>query len=63
MSRCVACDKNLSDFEATRKIVRENGNVSYPDLCNRCFKESGLASITVVVERHDLVHEEDIDDE
>lgn len=32
--RCRACDKNLSDFESTRKneITGE-----YEDLCNECY--------------------------
>lgn len=58
--RCVSCDKKLSSFESTRKIVQEDGSVSYPDLCNNCFKASGIASSTVV-ERYDLIHELDID--
>ncbi len=34
--RCVACDKNLNDFESTRKhsITGE-----FLDLCNHCFHE------------------------
>lgn len=61
--RCSACNVVLSDFEATRKVVREDSTVSYPDLCNRCFRDSGLSSVAVIVERHDLVHEEDVEEE
>ena len=63
MSRCVACDRNLNDFESTRKVVHDNGSTEYPDLCNSCFKESGLGNVANVVERQDLNHYEDIDDE
>jgi hypothetical protein len=58
--RCASCDKNLNDFESTRKIVREDNSVHYPDLCNNCFKISGL-SHNNVIERHDLLHEVDVD--
>lgn len=33
--RCIACDIELTDFEATRKSVNTN---SYVDLCNSCYK-------------------------
>lgn len=56
MSHCAACDVNLSDFESTRKIVQSDGMIYYPDLCNTCFKSSGIASLSSVVERHDLSH-------
>lgn len=59
--KCVCCDKLLSDFEATRKIVREDNSVYYPDMCNNCFKLSALSSKHNVVERYDLIHEIDID--
>lgn len=55
--KCCACDKLLSDFETTRKIVREEGKVEYPDMCNTCFKESGIWSMLPVIERTDLVHD------
>lgn len=63
MTRCVACNKLLSDFESTRKIEREDGTSDYPDLCNKCFKSSELAEYVPIVERSDLQHEEDITDE
>jgi len=56
MTHCVSCDKILSDFEATRKIENTEGVVSYPDLCNRCFRESGVGTFTRVIERQDLAH-------
>jgi len=54
MSHCYACDRNMTDFESTRKIVREDGSVYYPDLCNECFSASGLSDVSDVVERQDL---------
>lgn len=59
MSRCYACDKKLSEFELTRKIVRPNGSISYPDLCNKCFNESNLAQEADIVERIDLKNSND----
>jgi hypothetical protein len=63
MSHCIACDKNLSDFEATRKIIHDDGKIEYPDLCNKCFKESELEGQVTIVERSDLSHEIDISDD
>jgi hypothetical protein len=58
--RCVACNKNLSDFESTRKDATTG---KYLDMCSRCF--SDIASDFLVVERTDLVDTEvsDWDDE
>ena len=52
--KCKACDKLLSDFESTRKIILANGKTDYPDLCNRCFKQSGIVDVAEVIEREDL---------
>lgn len=54
MSRCRACDKVLSEFELTRKVVSRDGVVSYPDYCNECFSSSGLEDVATVVSRSDL---------
>lgn len=62
MSRCYACNKNLSDYETTRKIIRSDGTVSYPDLCNYCFIQSDLADVTQIVERIDLKDDTDSED-
>lgn len=35
MGRCVACNRNLSDSEATRKSATTG---EYLDLCNHCYK-------------------------
>ena len=63
MSRCIACDKKLSAFESTRKTINELGNFRYLDLCNACFKESGLSKEIPVIERTDLPRDIDIDEE
>lgn len=56
---CCACDKLLSDFEATRAIHREDGSMEYPDLCNECFDSSGLTEIDniSITVRNDLATE------
>jgi len=54
MPRCYACDANLSNYEATRKIIQPDGKAHYPDLCNKCYSSTDLASFTQVIERHDL---------
>jgi hypothetical protein len=47
--RCKACDKQLSDYESTRKskVTQE-----YYDLCNECF--SHVRESTVYNDRVDL---------
>jgi hypothetical protein len=57
---CTCCDKELTDFEATRKHS-ETGE--YLDMCNGCFRASGLANIIAVEERHDLQTEIEIEEE
>jgi len=52
--RCLSCDKNLTDFEATRKYTSTGGFV---DLCNWCF--GSIADQMTVLERADLAHDED----
>lgn len=32
--RCYCCDKNLNDFESTRKSVSSG---EYLDMCNKCY--------------------------
>ena len=46
--RCRACNKNLNDFESTRKS--ESGE--YVDLCNHCYRE--VQSDILAEERQDL---------
>lgn len=56
--RCLSCNCELSDFEATRKYADTS---TYIDLCNRCFSE--IANDIHVIERPDLQHESYIDQE
>jgi hypothetical protein len=55
--RCLACNKVLNDFEATRKSATTG---EYVDLCNHCFHdvEYDIESL----EREDLRNNEDVDD-
>lgn len=56
--RCLACDTELSDFEATRKYYESK---HYVELCNTCF--SSIKSQVRVIERHDLLkNKENVDD-
>lgn len=59
MSRCLCCNKNLSDFESTRKNAVTG---KYLDMCNTCFKESGIGEIISVSERHDLSSVDDLEE-
>ena len=54
--RCLACNKVLNDFEATRKSATTG---EYVDLCNHCFHnvEFDIDSL----EREDLRNEADIE--
>lgn len=36
--RCCSCNRNLNDFESTRK----DSHGGYPDLCNKCIKGLGI---------------------
>lgn len=61
MTRCVCCNKNLSDFEATRRSASTG---EFLDMCNNCLQDSGIAT----KDRRDLLTEESgtncyIDDE
>jgi hypothetical protein len=53
---CVACDRLLSEFEATRKNAI-TGN--YIDLCRACFE--GVKGLFPVLERKDLLTQSDLD--
>ena len=56
--RCLACNKILNDFEATRKSATTG---KYVDLCNHCFHnvEQDIESVV----REDLRDEDSFDDE
>ena len=51
--RCLSCDKNLTDFEATRKSVFSG---EFIDLCNRCF--ASVSDDLQTIDRPDLLHDE-----
>ena len=55
--RCLACNKILNDFEATRKSVTTG---EYVDLCNHCFHDVEYDIESVV--REDLRDEESFDE-
>jgi hypothetical protein len=54
--RCLACNKALNDFEATRKSATTG---EYVDLCNHCFHDVEKDVETIV--REDLRDECDED--
>ena len=47
--RCQCCDKNLNDYESTRKSVSSG---EYLDMCNKCY--SSISDDLLSVERYDL---------
>lgn len=56
--RCLSCNKNLNDFESTRKY--ESGE--FIDLCNSCFNSSDMRHVAIV-ERADLAEYDDVSDD
>ena len=46
--RCISCNKELTDFESTRRYTESQ---EFIDLCNECFKVTGIKAI----ERPDLM--------
>ncbi len=52
--RCKACNKELTDFEATRK---SSATGEFFDLCNTCYKY--IKEDTEVIERPDLMEFQD----
>lgn len=55
--KCVCCDRNLNDYESTRRHALTN---EFLDLCNRCMKD--MPNIPTK-DRPDLVKEADFDDD
>ena len=53
---CSACDRLLTDFEATRKNAI---NHQFVDLCKVCFED--VKGLFPVIERKDLITESDLD--
>jgi hypothetical protein len=62
--RCLACDKQLNDFESTRRhaITRD-----FLDLCNACHHSVSLNAALPTLDRKDLLHgsviEEEVDND
>lgn len=56
--RCIACNKNLNDFESTRKSTITG---EYLDLCNTCYHE--IQQDTSVKERDDLRTDDEVYDD
>jgi len=56
--RCLSCNKNLSDFESTRKSATTG---EYIDLCNSCFSDIQYDVDAIV--REDLREDEVVDEE
>ena len=61
--RCMCCNKNLSDFEATRRNA-ETGR--FIDLCSKCLSEVKKLTPIKTKDRHDLINnilpDEDFED-
>lgn len=55
--RCLGCNKNLSDYEATRRYALSG---DFVDLCNRCF--GPISKEVNTIERADLATAEDLED-
>jgi len=54
--RCIACDKNLNDFESTRKYT----SGEFIDLCNGCYGE--IKDEVLAIEREDLNQGEQVEE-
>lgn len=56
--RCRACDRNLSDFESTRK---DHDTGKFVDLCNQCMNavNDDLSTDLFTDDRFDLKHNGD----
>jgi hypothetical protein len=51
--RCIGCNKELTDFESTRRYADSE---EFVDLCNDCFSHTGIKA----VERADLMSIDDV---
>ena len=58
--RCYCCDKNLNDFESTRKSASTG---EFLDMCNKCY--STIKDELYAEERYDLFdgNEDDLEDD
>lgn len=52
--RCTCCNKNLNDYETTRKHAITG---EYLDMCNRCIADLDIPT----QDRKDLISESDLD--
>lgn len=55
--RCLSCNKNLSDYEATRRYAHSG---DFVDLCNKCFHP--ISKEVNTIERADLATAEDLEE-
>ena len=58
--KCVCCNKNLSDFEATRRHAMTN---EFLDTCTGCLGEIQRMTPLPTKDRQDLEHNEDYENE
>jgi protein-arginine kinase activator protein McsA len=56
--RCLSCNKNLTDFESTRKFASTG---EFLDLCNRCYSDIQDDVDTIV--RPELQENEEVDED
>ena len=54
---CTSCNKLLTDYESTRKNAVTG---QYLDLCKVCFED--IKPFVKVIDRKDLITEQDLDD-
>lgn len=54
--RCIACDKELNDYESTRKDLRGE----YIDMCNHCY--GTIKDELLSTDREDLLTSEAVSD-
>jgi hypothetical protein len=57
MTRCVACDKNLNNYESTRKDLHGH----YLDMCNTCYRS--IRDDLPTIAREDLSPLEEVEPE
>lgn len=57
MPRCIACNKNLNDYEATRKDLHGQ----FLDMCNKCY--TPIQSEVPTIDRPDLNPTEEVEPE
>lgn len=61
--RCLSCNKNLTDFESTRKFASTG---EFLDLCNRCYSDIQDDVDTLIrpdLQEDEVADEDNYDDE